>query len=83
MEWLADRGEDAAIAIPNNSIAIQAHTQNEGFTEMRTKLGIYYSCYISPNSGIEAFEKFPNELGDSITRKQGPVLISGDFSALP
>ena len=56
--------------------------QGEGFVALKFTDFTVYSCYISPNCGLEIYKNFLQQLGNSVFRRYGQnIIVAGDFNA--
>lgn len=79
--WLKDRGGDTALFIRTNQVRIDDKGMAEGITWIDTGTYILLSCYISPNSGMEAFRHYLHQIDALLNLKGKDALIAGDFNA--
>lgn len=79
---LTDKNIDTQIIILNKKIQITSRGKGTGYNWVEIEDMIIYSCYISPNSKIEEFEQYLQNIEDSIqNKKQKKIIIGGDFNA--
>ena len=82
--WEADVRGDAAIWMSKKMRGrVKRRGRGSGFVWIEAEAAVIYSCYMSPNSGMEGYVEFIEELVESIstwnTRKL--VVLAGDFNA--
>ena len=79
--WDLDQKSDAAIKRFNERA--RENGSEDGFVWQRHNNTTIYSCYISPNSGIEEFENYLGRLEASLLEQPRcqDILIAGDFNA--
>lgn len=80
--WYSDNSNKAAIAVVNDSLAIdKIGPPEDGFRWIKIGGKRFYSCYCSPNSGMIEYSNFIQRLEDSIRTSDAPIVVSGDFNA--
>lgn len=75
--WAVDLGRNAAIC----SAKGEGCGAGNGFVWMEFSGFVVYTCYISPNVGMDAFEQFLDGLSSSMSQQKKGVVIVGDFNA--
>ncbi|XP_075219244.1 uncharacterized protein LOC142323470 [Lycorma delicatula] len=79
--WLVD-ATTAAIGFPVSGIPIISSGSSDGFIWADLGEIVVFSCYNSPNAGIDNFVVFLENLAGEVMRHRGrKVLIAGDFNA--
>lgn len=83
--WRSDKERDTAVWWTGHSTdrGVRASGDGEGFSWLEVDgVGVFYSCYFSPNRGIENFEDFLEGLAQSMESHRGKgIVITGDFNA--
>lgn len=80
--WYPDTLGRAAIWVANpEEVRVDDHGAGEGFAWVRSRGKTYISAYLSPNGGIDAFQRRLDGLEDFVREQQGRMLIAGDFNA--
>jgi hypothetical protein len=79
--WDVDRKGDCAIICLNKKCSPEIVTRGNGYIAVRLQKLTIYSCYISPNCNLPEYERYMDELFDSVSRQQGDILVAGDFNA--
>lgn len=83
--WYVDKRVDAAIGIVGGTgkigLEICGVGRGDGFLWVDLTRIRVYSCYISPNVGMDCFEEFLEELEGSMQGIKKDVIIMGDFNA--
>lgn len=80
--WTQDNRLDAAICHVGQGPGITKCGYGDGFVWVEIQDLVVYSCYISPNTTLDAYESFINsltiDLADKGTKK---IILTGDFNA--
>lgn len=79
--WILDRSERAALGVMNDTFTVGEVEREDGFVAAKVNGVTVYSCYASPNSSIANFRTLLDKLEQSVRRKQGDIIIAGDFNA--
>lgn len=80
--WIEDMSKTAAIWIPiGNTLSIEHKGYGNGFVWIKTSELTVFSCYLTPNEEIEAFQAKLYSLEDKCMEIGGPLLIGGDFNS--
>lgn len=79
--WLLDSTGRAALGVINNRLTVGDVEVGDGYVAARIDGTSVYSCYASPNSPIASYRAFLLRIEDSVRRRQGDVIVAGDFNA--
>ena len=82
--WLVDEDGVAGLIAtqrPGNYKAVSALERGHGWVAASVDGVTFYSVYFSPNRPLAEFETFLDDIGCSIRRKLGAVVIGGDLNA--
>jgi len=79
--WYGDDRSGCAIGLVNGFTPDELGEFGQGFVWLRANGVRIYSCYISPNILSSDFANFLTNLGTSIRRRSGDLIIAGDFNA--
>lgn len=81
--WFQDSSGKAAVAVINENLPILAASSSDdsGFRWVEVCDLRIYSCYWSPNTDIDSFQRFLDCLETSVRSSKFPVVIAGDFNA--
>lgn len=80
--WIEDNSKTSAIWIPKNSgITIVNKGSGNGFVWLETSELSVFSCYLTPNEELEAFQNKLQNIEDKGMDIGGPLLIGGDFNS--
>ena len=79
--WLTDVRRDAAIVLLSDEVAVCDTGSGDGYAWAELSEMVVYSCYCSPNVGLQTFEQFINKLDADVKTRVKQVVIGGDFNA--
>ena len=70
--WITDAEGDTAIYTGGKAQAIRERGKGNGFTWVHVHgVGVFYSCYFSPNKELGEFEDFLEGLANSLRERGG------------
>lgn len=79
--WYPDSSGKAAILCHQNRLINNAGQGENGFRWVESEGITLYSCYWSPNTTFQEYERFLTRLERSVRAKNTEVVIAGDFNA--
>lgn len=79
--WISDPRLDSAIRVMPNGPAVIKHGAGQGYVWVESKEFVIFSCYVSPNVSLEAFQEYINNVQSAVRRHTKDVIITGDFNS--
>lgn len=66
-QYITDKKKDASIRVFNSDVKIYDWKAGDGYVWAEFENFVLYSCYVSPNIGINEYEAYLTNLGESIS----------------
>lgn len=80
--WFKDQRGDVAIGYTGKGSGVVATGSKDGLVWVKTQEVWLFSCYISPNSGIDAYDDYMSRLEMELEKHRGEkIVVTGDFNA--
>ncbi|EFA13619.2 Putative 115 kDa protein in type-1 retrotransposable element R1DM-like Protein [Tribolium castaneum] len=76
--WIKDKMRDVAMLVLTKNVGIVSHTIFDGYLMIQTKKLNIIGCYISPNIGIQDYQKKVDSIMKEV--KYGETIVLGEFN---
>lgn len=81
--WFTDARKDAAIYTMGVSSGVSDYGYGNGYVWIKTVSYKIYSCYVSPNIDLQAYERIIEEISTDVlsNRRDTKIVLTGNFNA--